>query len=278
VNQHHATCARQRGTAAMMLVLWSFVAVFYLLFAPQIAASAKAYDALGAAEQAYLDDIALRLETFYRRNAAVIDSASAFAIPPATLWAQLGIQAKPTLQLGISERLSGSEVGFRRFVVWLKRRSPDPSVFVATSGAFTPGPDVPYRVVDGEAIQGALREETLRRMKTFAAQLEQRFRAKFEGDPLRSLSVNHFRALGPSCSAALDDIPCIDVHTDVNAAANFGMLLSTDPLRLTSAWGARFSVSNLEDSRATAPPYTMAIRAALPWGGSLLVNAIQPLN
>ena len=269
---------RQRGSAAVLLVLWAFVAVFYFLFSPQIVASAKAFDALAATEEAYLDDIQQRVETWYRQNAAAIDGNPTYAIAPPALWAQVGIVPKPTLQVAISDRLAGAQVWYRRIAIWLRRTDPDSSAFVAATGAFTPGIGVSYRVIDGEAIEGALLEETLEGMKAFAGQLERRFRAKFEADPFRTLTVNHFRALGPACSASLDDIPCIDVHTDVATAANFGMLLSIDPQTLTSAWGGRYSVSNLQDSRTASPPYTMAIRVSLPWGGSLLVNAIQPLN
>ena len=270
--------SRAGGSAALLLVMWVFVVTFFFLFAPQIAASFKAFDAVASQEQAYLDHIARQLETYYRRNAGAIDAAVTFSIVPAALWAQLGIDPKPTLQLGISDRQTGAQVRFRRFVIWLRRGSPDASSFTASTGAFAPAPNVAYRVVDGEAIQGALLEETLTRMKRFAAQLEQRFRAKFEADPFRSLSVNHFRALGSSCTASLDDLPCINVHADVATAANFATLLSIDPATLSTAWGPRFTVSNLQDSQTASPPFTMAIRAPLPWGGTVLVNAIQPLN
>ncbi len=270
--------SRESGSVALLLVMWVFVATFFFLFAPLIAASFKAYDAVASQEEAYLDHIARQLETYYRRNAAAIDAAITFSIAPRDLWEQLGIDPKPTLQLGISDRQNGGQVRFRRFVMWLRRSSPDASSFTVSTGAFAPGPNVSYRVVDGEAIQGALLEETLTRMKRFAGQLEGRFRAKFEADPFRSLSVNHFRALGPSCTASLDDIPCINVHTDVVTAANFATLLSIDAATLSTAWGQRFTVSNLQDSQTASPPFTMAIRAPLPWGGTALVNAIQPLN
>ena len=269
---------RQRGSAALLLVLWAFVAVFYFLFAPQIAATIRAFDAIAATEDAYLDNLARRLEDYYRRNATAIDSVTAYPVVPERLCAELGVEVKPTLRLAVSDRLTGSQVLFHRFVVWLKRAEPDPSSFVASTGTFTAGPNVVYRIVDGEAIEGALLEKTLDGMKGFAAQLEGRFRAKFEADPLRSLSVNHFRALGASCSVGMDDIPCIDSYTDATTAADFSALLSIDPRTLTSAWGQHFTVSNLQDSSAASPPYTMAIRAALPWGGGLLVNAVQPLN
>lgn len=262
----------------MMLVLWAFVAVFYFAFAPQITATARAFDLLSASEGAYLDTVTRRLEQHYRLNAAAIDSGPAYSITAAQLLAQLGIEPRLTLRLAISDRLNGSEVRFRRFAVWMKRTEPDSTVFDVATGSFTPGQGVAYRIVDGEAIQGALLEETLTRMKRFAQQLERRFRAKFEGDPLRSLNVNHFRPLGPACSTDTDDIPCIDSHTSAALAADFTTLLSVDAGTLVSAWGEPLTVSNREDSRWTTPPYSMAVRSALPWGGSVLVNAIQPLN
>lgn len=262
----------------MMLVLWAFVAVFYFAFAPQITATARAFDLLAASEDAYLDTVARHLEQHYRLNAAAIDAGPVYSLPAGQLWSQLGIEPRPMLRLGISDRVNGSEVRFRRFAVWLKRGEPDPTIFDVATGSLAPGQGVIYRIVDGEAIQGALLEETLVRMKRFGQQLERRFRAKFEGDPLRSLSVNHFRPVGPACSAGMDDIPCIDTHTNAALAADFAALISVDAAVLVNAWGEPLTVSNREDSRWTAPPYSMAIRSTLPWGGSVLVNAIQPLN
>lgn len=267
-----------RGSAAMLLVFAVFISVFFLWVVPTVTAQWKAHAELPKAESAYVDEIAQRLAIYYRRNAAAIDAAPAYAIVPATLWAELGIDPKPTLRLGISDRLTGTNVRFRRFAVWLKRAEPDASAMNAATGTFTPGPGVVYRVVDGEPIQAALYDETLTRMKAFAVALEKRFRAKFESDPFKSLSVNHFRPAGGTCTVGLDDIPCIDAHTDVLVAANFSALLSLDSSRLVTAWGPRFTVSNLADSQAASPPFTMAVRGALPWGGSVLVNAVQPLN
>src|SRR5258708_25277640 len=120
------SASRQSGSAAMLLVLWAFVAVFYFLFAPQIAASAKAFDALAATEDAYVDDVALRLQTWYRQNAAGIDGQATYAMAPATLWSLIGIVPRPTLQIAVTDRLAGSQVSFRRFAVWLRRADPHP--------------------------------------------------------------------------------------------------------------------------------------------------------
>ena len=267
-----------RGFASMLLVFAVFISIFFLWVAPSVTAQWKAHSEISKAESAYVDEIAQRLAIHYRRNAAAIDAAPAFGIAPATLWAELGIDPKPSLRLAISNRLSGTNVQFRRFAVWLKRAEPDASSMNPTTGVFSPGPGVVYRVVDGEPIQAALYDETLTRMKGLAVALEKRFRAKFESDPFKSLSVNHFRPAGGTCSVGLDDIPCIDVHTDVLVAANFATLLSLDSSRLVTAWGQRFTVSNLADAQSASPPFTMAIRGSLPWGGSVLVNAVQPLN
>src|SRR5258708_25843549 len=108
----------QRGSAAMLLVLWAFVAVFYFLFAPQIAASVRAFDAVAATEDAYLDKVARRLEDYYRRNAAAIDSATAYPVVPESLCAQLGVEWKPTLRLHVSHTLTGPLVLLHRLRVF----------------------------------------------------------------------------------------------------------------------------------------------------------------
>jgi hypothetical protein len=275
---HECGPARQRGYAALLLVLLASIAVFAFTVAPQFHAAWEANLAVDAKEGEYLDTIAERLEQYYRQNAATLDRDPVPVLDQTTLLAAIGVQGKPTLHIVASNRLVGSTVNYRRIAVWLHNATPDTSTMNVTTGAFTPGANVKFRVVDGQRIQGQLYEDTLNGMKSFAGLLERRFRAKFESDPFRTLSINHFRPVSGTCTATADDMPCIATFTNVATAANWAQLLSQDPATLTTAWGDPFSVSNQLDSQTTAPPFSMAIRAPLPWGGTVLVNAIQPLN
>lgn len=269
--------SRNGGSAVLVIVLGLFIALFFLVAPLATMRWAEKFNTQRN-ESAYLDDVAAKLAAWYARNAATIDSAPTYNVVAATLWANLGIDPLPTLRVTVSDRLTGPTVRYRRFAIWLRRSATDSSAIDSATGVFTPGANVLYREISGEPIQAALLDDTLTRMKVFAGQLEKRFRAKFESDPFRSLSVNHFRPASGSCTAGLDDLPCIDAHTDVQTAANFTTLLALDSSRLVSAWGQRFTVSNLADSQTAAPPFSMAIRSSLPWGGSVLVNAVQPLN
>jgi hypothetical protein len=269
---------RESGSAAMVLVFALFMVIFFTYVVPTITEIYKSNLQLAQTEDAYLDDIASRLQRYYRANAGTIDGPAGFTLTAAALWAQLGVEPKSSLKLAVSNALTGPNVQYHRFAIWLQRTSTDTTSMDAATGILTPGPNVAFRTVDGQAIETDLYEQTLTRMKGFAGTLEKRFRAKFESDPLKSLSVNHFRPASGTCTTSLDDMPCIDAYTDVLTAADFNTILSVDPNGLVTAWGQRFTVSNLADSQTTSPPYTMAVRGTLPWGGSVLVNAVQPLN
>lgn len=279
MNRPRSSLAKsQQGAAGLLLVILVGAAILFLMNGPLSTELEEQLSRAELIEQQYLDDVAQRLESWYDRNAATVDSSSTYAIAPAALWSQLGIDPKVNLRLGISDRQTGAQVAYRRFVIWLQRATPDTSTFTASTGAFTPAAGVPFRVIDGEKMQVLKLDQTLNGMKRFAFLLERRFQAKYEADPLRSLSVNHFRPVSGTCSTTLDDMPCINTYLNAPVAANFPLLVGVDPATLTTAWGAAFEVSNQEDSRTTTPPYTMAIRSTTPWGSTVLVNAVQPLN
>ena len=67
------------GTGPVLVFSHGFL-MDHEMFAPQIAASMRAFDAVAATEDAYLDNVARRLEDYYRRNAAAIDSATTYPV------------------------------------------------------------------------------------------------------------------------------------------------------------------------------------------------------
>lgn len=269
---------RQDGSAALILVLVVSMIAFFFVIGPVFFKSLEAFDQVEVRDEAYMDEIATKLADWYAQNASTIDANPTYTIAPATLWSAINVVPKASLEIGISDRLTGSQVRFRRIFVWLRRATPDATSFNPATGTFAPDVGVSWRVIDGEGIEGRLLDRTIQRMQALASMLQRRFQAKFESDPLRSLSVNHFRPVSGTCTTVPDDIPCIDGYTPVATAANWVNLLSQDASAFSTAWGQQFLVSNLADSNTTTPPFTMAIRADLPWGASIVVNAVQPLN
>jgi len=270
--------APQEGFAALLLVFLAALMAFFFVIGPMFIKYLEQIDAAETNESTYLDDVSAKLVELYSQNAGAIDQNVTYSPDPNDIWASLNVQPKAGMRLAVSTRLTGNQVQYRRFVVWLQRANPDTSAFDPATGTFTPGTGVPFRVIDGEPIQGKKYEITLQRMQMFASMLQKRFQTKFEADPLRTLTINHFRPISGTCTTTTDDIPCIDTYANVMTAASWTSLLSQDPAAWTSAWGQPFTVSNLQDSNTLNPPFTMAIRTALPWSGSVLVSAIQPLN
>lgn len=228
-----------------------------------------------AAREAYLDRAARAVEEWYSRNAASIDAAPAFPFVESEIALLAGVESRWGLRAAASGRLVEGDAVYRRIVLWLPAASPDPSHWDAAAGSFSPGPGVRWRIVDGRPVQAQAIGKTLEAMRRFAARLEQRFHAKAAADGDGAVAVNYFRPRN-GCAAGPDEIPCIDAYADA-ATVDWGRLLGIDPASLRTAWGGPLLVSNLEDSSASAPPYSMAIAADTPWGVRLKVTAAQPL-
>ncbi len=228
-----------------------------------------------ARREAYLDEAAAAVASWYARNAAAVDADAAFPIPEDEIPEAAGVPPRWGLRAAASARLSSGGIVFRRIVLWVPAQSPDPSSWDPAAGIFSPGPGVLWRVVDGQAVQGAAYAATLKAMQRFAAQLEERFHALAAADGPGSLAVNYFRPRS-GCAAGPSEIPCLDVYTAADAV-DWVAILGVPAGGLRTAWGGPFLVSNLEDSSAVSPPYSMAIAADTPWGARVKVMAVQPL-
>lgn len=267
---------RQRGFSlvASAIMLAAAAALFAAGELALLARSQRAGEA--AAREAYLDRAARAVEEWYSRNAASIDASPALPVAEDEIAAAAGVQPRWGLRAAASVRLVEGAAVYRRIVLWLPAVSPDPSLWDAATGSFSPGPGVRWRIVDGRPVQARAIGATLEAMRRLAARLEQRFHAKAAADGDAAAGVNYFRPKNGCGAAGPDEIPCIDAYADA-AAVDWGKLLGIDPASLRTAWGGPLLVSNLEDSSAAAPPYSMAIAADTPWGARLKVTAVQPL-
>lgn len=218
----------------------------------------------------YLREAANALAVWYAAHQATLDGTVA---PPNSeeVLRGAGIAPRYGLALSASDRLIQDEVAFRVFALWLPAASPDPSRFDPSSGAFAPGPGVPFVVVSGADIQARAVADTRHTMARLAAQLEHYFAARTlasGGD----VSANHFR---PSNGCAREEgaMPCLDAYT---AATSVDWLeAGVGAVQAIDAWGGTLELSNLIEASAEIPPYSMAIRARTPWGTVLQAQAVQ---
>lgn len=267
---------RQNGFAFLgFAIVLAAIAITFIIGEAGIAARAQS-SLLDTQKEAYLDMAAQAVESWYARNAAAIDAAAASPFADNAILALAGIERRWNLRVAQSARLADGDIAYRRILLWLPAANPDPSTWDAAAGTFSPGAGVRWRIIDGRRIQSQAYSQTLAAMRAFARKLELRFYAKAAADSSTYLTVNWFRPRGGCASPNPDDIPCLDAYTDASLV-NWRVILGEDPETLKTAWGQSLLVSNLTDSSASIPPYTMAIAAQTPWGAMMRVLAVQPI-
>jgi hypothetical protein len=227
-------------------------------------------DGLASVQQQYLDEVRVSLLGWYARDLAQIDR-SAEPPDPVRMLRGTGVAVRWGLRVAASERLVREGIAYRVIAAWLPGEG-DTSMLEPATGRFTPSSGTRWIVVSGFDLQAAALVETRARLDRLARQLEAAYRARLLSDPSRDATVNRFRAV--RCSApSPGELPCIDeyVTIDVSGLASAAGL---DPLLAANAWGAPIEVSNGIDASLVIP-FSMALRTATPWGGSLSMFAVS---
>lgn len=226
-------------------------------------------DALAQVQQAYLEEVRIALQGWYARELARVDR-SVDAPDASLLLREAGIGPRWGLRLAASDRLSRDGTAYRVIVAWLPGEA-DASVLDASSGRFTPSAGARWTSVSGFDLQAGAVSETRARLDRLARHLESAFRARLLSDPSRDATVNRFRALRCAAPSA-GELPCIDDFTPVDAAG-LAQAAGIDPLLLINAWGGPIEASN-GSGASQAMPFSMALRTATPWGGTLAISAV----
>jgi type II secretory pathway pseudopilin PulG len=263
---------KERGAIFLLLVVAIAVVGVTLILAASRLQAQQAANRAAAEQFAYLRKAAAAVEVWYRENLATVDSQDAAPVID-TVLDRAGVNRRFGLSARISNRLMAGNVGFRTLALWIPAAVPDPSTFDVTTGLFTPAPGVRFVTVSGAALQGQAVADTQRAMASVASTLEQYFAARAAAGGT-GVGINHFRP-DPTCSGAAGQLPCLDDYTVASAINWAGLGLSGLPV--ADAWGNPLALSNLADSSTAAPPFSMAIRAATPFGTQLTVRAVQPL-
>jgi hypothetical protein len=216
------------------------------------------------------------LARWYERHALAIDQHDTFAIP-VTLASQLGLAHRGNWRFAASQRLWHGPISYRRLAVW-DEQNPEPrSPFDPASGQFQSQVGNAGRVVDGLLLNGQRVHETEQRLQAVALTLQRWFRVRFERDPLREVTTNHFRPVRGCGAPAIGELPCVENWTPI-ADQSMARLLGLAPERLVSAWATPIEITHGDGAQTTAPPYSVRLRARTPWGSYLEALAIQPMN
>jgi hypothetical protein len=268
---------KQQGFAILGLtVLVTTIALTFVL--AQSALSARSAANSEDAEHArYLLSAKEKIEAWYRRNVAEVDSVHGVANHFARLFAESGIVPRWGVRYAVSEPIASGTLSYRTIAIWLPQSAADPSALDPATGRFVSGPRTKFQIVDGRAIEAEAFAATLAVMRGFARALEARFYAKRTSDSDRLIDANYFRPRDPACAAQADEIPCIAGYEKA-AELNWRVILGLEPATLVSAWGSPILVSNTLDSQTSIPPFSMALQVATPWGATIRLAAVQPID
>jgi len=245
----------------------------------------------------YLERTIISLERWYISNAILLDNINCPVMDEQTIFEQASIIQRYGVRVAIGSCISaGAELSYRNIAVWIPSRTREDTSSFNEHGIFVPADSqVEYRVVSGMEIQGTLVNDTRNTMLELARLLEVRFQAKIDGDPLRDLQYNYFRALD-CANPGLNEIPCtsfinasgyVALENNIFESLRLSELASISQRMTIDAWGQPIEFNNVVNDpgnicvpsgNPNRPPYTMLLRANTPWGTHIVVCPTQPVN
>jgi hypothetical protein len=287
---------RSGGFALLAFVLAVSVAALGIVLGYASLLTREQADALPATQQAYLEELARRVEHIYRERA----TTGVGTTMQLQQWRAFGegedvlalVESSPRwdVQATVTEPLADAHgAPYQRVVLWLPTQSdavnpPNLEQFQATGEwvsctKASPCDTRALVAVDGQALQRELRMRARERLAVVAYKLQSYFKARVLQDPERSIALNYFRnPRGGSCptTPVAPDLGCLDTYQV--PSATFAQRANLTAEDLVSPWGEAVEVSNLQDSETQRAPFTMAVRAPVKGTTEYLqVFALQPM-
>lgn len=286
----------QEGSVLIMLVFLASIVAFFIIVSNASIFSRDFNNTLDIRKKEYLDTAVQKLESWYYKNAAIIDSTtSPVVITEDQLFKETGLSRMYGARISITpiQFTAGAPLAYRNIAIWI------PAFGVADTSSFTGGgvflpnhAQTMYSVINGQKVEGDLMLQTQKVMKNAARLLEQRYKAKFETDPVHNLRVNYFASIDCS-NVGAEEIPCTST---IDPATGWVSLTSSN-LKLwensgistvtgTDGWGHQiyFSNDNQLGTILNNPannidtPYYAVLKAVTPWNTIVYMYAMQPLN
>ncbi|HUN92316.1 MAG TPA: hypothetical protein VMU33_09685 [Burkholderiaceae bacterium] len=289
---------RQHGAALALGVLAVFAAAVAMLSASvaleSLAAPATPRPASGwnpgVRAEPDLARVRDRILHWYAGHLAQLDGSDAFPLTPVDVLRAVDLDAAARLRFAAGPRAGSTASPWRsrRLAIWLSPRSDDRSGFGA-DGVFRPDAGVTSSLeFSSEALEREAYAVSERRLRSLATMQELRFVARLRADPDHDLARNWFRAADcrnpgdePPCASSADRAPVTALMASLGQPFAGGPEL--DDARALNAWGDPNRYDNLPlDGDALPagdrPPYAMRLYTTTPFGGTIDVVAVQPVE
>ncbi len=261
----------------LMLVMGSVVA--YMAAEVPVAT----HQSLVLSQQHYLQRARQRLIAWYKTQAVVLDAAgngSTSPVPASGLLAAAGISERWNAQAFVSTEqcmaASQGSICYRNIWVAVPATSGTPPTLV--NNIFQPGA-AQYVEVSGQPIESLLYQHSLDQLDRIVTRIDAGYSAYEAAGGVHDINVDWFAPppdSGCGVPSGVGPFNCSGGGFAPVAAVFPGSFLAGNSAR--NAWGMTITANNSGSPASdTATPYTMALESPLPWGGSLLATAVEPL-
>ncbi len=293
----------EQGFAVLLMVLFIIGSLLTVLLGYSALAAQETSNDLGRDQVVYLNTAKSSITAWYAQNAESIDATGSSLPTAQQILSGANVIKKYNVQVAASDRIVDGNIDYRIIALWIDSGIQHSS-FNVTTGVLTPGSNTRYVTINGFPVETEKSVQSINIMNNLATLLEQRFDDKAAANGGGNSYINYFRPADGSCTANGDDSPCTDTYpwedaTTIDLDTALGIPGST----LVNAWGVPVQVCNAGDCDApitttpfvcpagetanppsgptycganvTAPPYSMIIRSASPWGYEVSVTATQ---
>jgi hypothetical protein len=222
--------------------------------------------------QAWLDRSATAVRAWYTRHLAETARRSD-TLDMRVVLAQANLSPLYAAGAASSVRLSVEGIAGHRMVLWVPGPSGQEARIDPLTGVISAPGDCLVTQISGIDIQRQASESTRRAIARMARSIERWALARRRLE-LDEIGCNPFRGDVP-CQAPGRTLPRLDDYTDAGEIDWAGLGIGDVTTR--DAWGGKIEVSTLIGTQTQLPPFSMAIRSLPPYGGEIVMQAIQTL-
>ena len=261
----------------LMLVMGSTV----VLMASEVPIAT--HQSLVLAQQQYLHRARERLITWYKTQAALLDSAGSGSVSPVSasgLFAAAGINERWNAQAFISteqcQTATQGQLCYRN--IWVAVPATSGAAPTLTNNVFQPGSSQ-YIEVSGQPIESLLYRQSLDQLDRLVTRIDAGYAAYESSGGVHNINLDWFApAPNSGCGVPNGVGPFNCSGGGFESISNVIPSSFTAGNRATNAWGLPVTANNSgSPANDVANPYTMVLESALPWGGSLLATAVEPM-
>lgn len=269
----------ESGAAFLLFVLGLMLVVgsTVMLMASQVLVAT--HQSLVLAQQQYLQRAGQRLITWYKTQAVLLDSAgggSSSPVPASGLFAAAGISERWNAQAFISteqcQSMSQGELCYRN--IWMAIPATSGAAPALVNNVFQPASSQ-YIEVSGQPIESMLYRQSIDQLDRIVTRIDAGYSGYEAAGGVHNINVNWFAPQGCVPSGA-GPFNCSGGGFAPVSAIIPGSFVAGNSA--SNAWGLTITANNSGSPASyIATPYTMVLESPLPWGGSLLATAVEPM-